>query len=212
MPTFSAALTAYTLGFFVNFGALLFVAQYLQLVLGLSPLHAGAWTVPSAAAFIVGPMLTPTVVRRVRAGDAIAAGLGLAAVGFGMLTQVTSATGLAVLVSGSVVFSLGLATVFTLATDLMVGTASPERAGAASAIAETGSELGGALGIAILGTVGTAVYRGQVADASPAGVPPAAAEVARDTLGGALAVGDGLPDALAAELLQAGRDAFTQGL
>ena len=211
-PAFSAALAAYTLGFFVNFGALLFIAQYLQLVLGLSPLEAGAWTVPSAAGFIVGAMLTPVLARRVRPGSTVAGGLALAAVGFGLLTQVNGASGLAVIVIGSVVFSLGLAAVFTLATDLMVGTAPPERAGAASAIAETGSEFGGALGIAILGTIGTAVYRSQVADAVPAGVPPQAAEAARDTLGGAVAAGDQLPDPFAAELLDVARESFTQGL
>ncbi len=156
-PAFSAALAVHTLAFFVLFGALLFIAQYLQLVLGLSPLEASALTVPSAAGFIVGAMLTPVIVRRVRPGSAVAGGLALAAVGFVLLTQVDVASGLVVLVIGSVVFSLGLAAVFTLATDLMVGTAPPERAGAASAIAETGSEFGGALGIAILGSIGTAV-------------------------------------------------------
>jgi MFS transporter, DHA2 family, multidrug resistance protein len=207
-PAFSAALAAHTFGFFVNFGALLFIAQYLQLVLGLSPLEAGAWTVPSAAGFVVGSMLTPVIVRRLRPGSTVAACLALAAAGFGLLTRVDAASGLATLVIASVVFSLGLAAVFTLATDLMVGTAPPERAGAASAIAETGSELGGALGIAVLGSIGTAVYRSRVADA----VPPQAAEAARDTLGGAVAAGDRLPDPLGAELLDAAREAFTQGL
>jgi MFS transporter, DHA2 family, multidrug resistance protein len=211
-PAFSAALAVYTLGFFVNFGALLFIAQYLQLVLGLSPLEAGAWTVPAAAGFIVAAMLTPVIVRRVRPGSVVPGGLALAAIGFGLLTRVDAASGLAVLVIGYVVVSLGLAAVFTLATDLMLENAPPERAGAASAIAETGSEFGGALGIAILGTIGTAVYRSQVADAVPAGVPPPAAEAARDTLGGAVAAGDQLPDPFAAELLDAAREAFTQGL
>jgi DHA2 family multidrug resistance protein-like MFS transporter len=212
IPVFSAALAVYTLGFFVNFGALLFIAQYLQLVLGLAPLEAGAWTVPAAAGFIVAAMLTPVIVRRVRPGSVVAGGLALAAIGFGVLTQVGAASALAVLVTGYVVVSLGLGAVFTLATDLMVGNAPPERAGAASAIAETGSEFGGALGIAILGTIGTAVYRSQVADAVPAGIPPAAAEAARDTLGGAVAADDQLPDALSAQLLDAAREAFTQGV
>jgi DHA2 family multidrug resistance protein-like MFS transporter len=140
------------------------------------------------------------------------AGLALAAVGFGMLTQVDEASGLAPLVSGSVVFSLGLAPVFTLATDLIVGSAPPERAGAASAISETGSEFGAALGIAVLGSIGTAVYRDRVTDGVPAGVPPEAAEAARDTLGGAVAAAGSLPDRLGAPLLDAARGAFVQGL
>jgi DHA2 family multidrug resistance protein-like MFS transporter len=157
-------------------------------------------------------MLAPVVVCRLRPAFVMAGGLALAAIGFGMLSQVHGTSGLALLVTGSVVFSLGLAAVFTLAADMVVGTAPRERAGAASAILETSSELGGALGIAVLGSIGTAVYRSQVADAVPAGVPPQAAEAARDTLGGAVAAGDQLPDAFAAELLEAARQAFTQGL
>jgi MFS transporter, DHA2 family, multidrug resistance protein len=209
---FSAALATNILGFFVGFAALLFVAQYLQLVLGLSPLRAGLWTVPSGAGFIVGSMLTPLLARRLRPALVMASGLTLAAVGFGLLTQVDPASGLTVLVTGSVMFSLGLAPVFTLAADLAVGTAPPERAGAASAISETSSEFGGALGIAVLGSVAIAMYRGQVTDVVPAGVPPQAAEAARDSLGGAVAAVGQLPGQLGAGLLDVARESFTQGL
>jgi MFS transporter, DHA2 family, multidrug resistance protein len=208
---FSAALATNTLDFFVEFGALLFIAQYLQLVLGLSPLQAGLWMLPASLGFIVGSLLTPLLVRRARPAYVMAAGMVLAAVGFGLLTQLDG-TGLAVLVTGSVVFSLGLAPTTTLATDLMVGTAPPERAGAASGISETSSEFGGALGIAILGVIGAAVYRGQMTDAVPAAVPGEAAAAARDTLGGAVAAAGQLPDQLGAALLAAAREAFTQGL
>ena len=129
----------------------------------------------------------------------MAGGLALAAAGFALLTQVDARVGPGARWStGSVHASRsGLAPVFTLATDLVVGAAPPERAGAASAISETGAELGGALGIAVLGSIGTAVYRGQMADAVPAGVPPEAAEAARDTLGGAVAAAADLPAAAA---------------
>ncbi len=157
VPAFSAALATYGLGIFIVFGIDIFVAQYLQLVLGLSPMRAGLWSVPSAAGFVAGSMLAPQLVRRIRPVSVMVGGLVFAAAGLGLLTQVGGSTGLAVLVTGSVVFSLGLAPVFTLATDLIVGSAPPERAGAASAISETASELGGALGIAILGVIGTAV-------------------------------------------------------
>ena len=100
----------------------------------------------------------------------------------------------------------------TLATDIIVGSAPPERAGAASGISETSAELGGALGIALLGSIGTAVYRSEVAGAVPADVPPASASAARDTLGGAVAAAEELPDPLGGELLDAAREAFTQAL
>ena len=198
-PAFNAALSANTFGFFVNFGIAVFVAQYLQLVLGLSPLEAGLWTVPYAGGFIVGSLLTPVVVRRIRPAYAIAGGLVLASAGFGLLAQVDGNTGLAIVVTGTVVLALGLAPVYTLAADLMVGAAPAERAGAAAGVSETSSELGGALGIAVLGAVGTAVYRSEIAEMLPSGVPPAAAESARDTLGAAVVAGDELPGGLGAE-------------
>jgi MFS transporter, DHA2 family, multidrug resistance protein len=196
----------------VNFGIAIFIAQYLQLVHGLSPLAAGLWTVPYAAAFIVGALLTPLSVRRIRPGLVIAGGLTLAGAGFALLTQVHTDSALAILVTGSVVFALGLAPVYTLAADMMVGAAPPERAGGAAGISETSSEFGGALGIAVLGAAGTAVYRGQIDDAVPSGVTPEAAEAARDTLGGAVAAGDELGDRLALALVDAAREAFTQAL
>jgi MFS transporter, DHA2 family, multidrug resistance protein len=212
LPAFSGALAANTLGFFVNFGIAVFLAQYLQLVLGLSPLEAGLWTLPWAAGFIVGSMLTPMIVSRISSASAITGGLVLAAIGFALLTQVTGDDSLRTLVAGSVVLALGLAPVFTLAADLMVSAAPPERAGAAAGISETSSEFGGALGIAVLGVVGTALYRGEVAEAVPAALPSEAAEGARESLGGAIAAGNELPRPFAAELFDAASDAFTQAL
>jgi MFS transporter, DHA2 family, multidrug resistance protein len=212
VPAFCASLATHTLAFFAIGGMFFLTAQYLQLVLGLSPLRAGLWMALPFGGFIVGSMLTPPIVRRVRPAFVMDAGLALATVGFGMLTQVDGISGLAPLVTGSVVFSLGLAPVFTLATDLIVGSAPPERAGAASAISETGSEFGAALGIAILGSVGTAVYRNQVTDSVPVGVPPEAAEAARDTLGAAVAAARQLPDRLGGPLLDVTREAFVHEL
>jgi DHA2 family multidrug resistance protein-like MFS transporter len=211
VPAFTASLTAYTLSIFGAFGAFIFMAQYLQLVLGLSPLKAGLWTMPWPLAFVVGSMLTPVIARKVSAVFLMVGGLLLAAVGFGILTLINGGSALAVLLAGSVVMSLGLAPVFTLANDMILGTAPPERAGAASGISETGAELGGALGIAILGSIGTAVYRSGLSRTIPSGVPPQAAETARDTLGGALAVAEQLPAQLGSALVEAARRAFVQG-
>jgi MFS transporter, DHA2 family, multidrug resistance protein len=212
VPAFNGALAANTLGFFINFGIAVFIAQYLQLVVGLSPFEAGLWTVPYACSFLVGALLTPLLVRRIQPAFAMAGGLAVTAIGFGLLTQVDADSSLATLVSGSVVFAIGLAPLYTLAADLMVGAAPPERAGAAAGISETSSEFGGALGIATLGAVGTAVYRGQIDDALPVGVPPEAAEAARDTLGGAVAAGDELSGELVPQLVDAAQEAFTQAL
>src|SRR6266508_4167199 len=209
---FNASLATNLLGIFIAVGYFLFVAQYLQLVLGLSPLRAGLWSLPSAGGFMVGSNLAPRVLRHLRPAWVIGAGLGLAAVGLGVLTQVGGSADLAILAAASLVISLGLAPVFTATTDLIVGSAPPERAGAASGISETGSELGGALGIAILGSIGVAIYRGELATTLPAGVSGQAAAVARDTLGGAVGVAHQLPPGVGAALLAAARQAFTMGL
>jgi MFS transporter, DHA2 family, multidrug resistance protein len=209
---FSASLSTLALGIFVLWGANYAIAQCLQLVHGLSPLEAGLWTAPSAAGVIAGSTLAPRIVRRVRPGLVIGAGLGLSAVGFGVLTQVGGPGGQATLVAGSVVVSAGLGPMMALATDVIVGAAPPGRAGAAAAISSAAPQLGGALGIATLGSVITAVYRTEMIGAVPAGVPAEVASGARDNLAGAVATAGRLPERLGAELLDAARAAFTQGL
>jgi DHA2 family multidrug resistance protein-like MFS transporter len=209
---FSVALGAYTLATFVAFGIFLFIGQYLQLVRGLTPLAAGVSTMPIMIAFIVGSMVVPLLARRIQPARLMGVGLGVSAIGFLMLTAVGAGSGLLLVVTGSLVYALGLAPVFTLATDTLVGAAPPERAGAASALSETGSELGGALGIAVLGSVGTAVYRRAMVHGVPSALSHTAGEAARGTLGGAIAVAQQLPAALATELVGAAREAFTLSL
>ena len=157
-PGFSAALAVYTLGTFVGFGIYVFIVQYLQAVLGMAPLEAGLWTVPFALGFIAGSMVAPRLLKRWRAPDVMAGGLVLAAAGYVLVTLVEPSQGPRLLVAGMVLQSLGMAPVFTLTNDLIIGNAPPAQAGAASGISETASELGGALGIALLGSLATAVF------------------------------------------------------
>jgi DHA2 family multidrug resistance protein-like MFS transporter len=210
--TFSTALVAITSTFAVMFGIFLFIAQYLQLVLGYSPLEAGLWTAPSSLGFIAGAMLSSVLVRMLRPAFVIAGGLVLAAVGLALLAQLGSDSSVALVVVASVILSLGVAAPVTLLTDLIVGCVPPERAGVASGISETGSELGGALGIAVLGSIGVAVYRNELVDVVPAGVAPELSEESKDTLGGALEAAERLPDALGTTLLDAAQEAFALGL
>jgi DHA2 family multidrug resistance protein-like MFS transporter len=208
--TFTAALAINTIDFFIGFGIMLFMTQYLQLVLGLSPAQAGLWMVPWACAIIVGSMLTPLFVRIVRPAYVMAAGLVIAAIGFGVLTRLGGFPALPTLVTASVLFSFGLAPMTTLATDITMGAVPPERAGAASAMSETSSEFGGALGIAVLGALGTAVYRGQLGAAASLSVSVDTATVAQGTLGGAMAVAGLLPDGSGRALMIAARHSFTR--
>jgi MFS transporter, DHA2 family, multidrug resistance protein len=210
-PAFGASLATYGLGVFVVFGGFLFLPQYLQLVRGLSPLEAGIWTLPWALAFVVGSQVTPRLASHVRHAYLMAGGLVLAAAGFALFTFVDATSSLGFIIVASGVFSLGTAPLFTLTNDLIIGSAPPERAGSAAGMSETAAEFGGALGIAIFGSIGVAIYRGRMADAVPSDVPSRVADVARDTLGGALEVAATLPGRVGSALVDTARDAFVQG-
>jgi MFS transporter, DHA2 family, multidrug resistance protein len=204
-------LTMNTLAVFTTFGCYIFIAQYLQLVLGLSPLEAGLWTLPWSLGFIVGSMLTPKIATYFRNTSIMAVGLLMAAVGFVILMKADS-LGLTAIVSSSILFSVGLAPLFTLITDMILSSVPPERAGSAGALSETSSEFGGALGIAVLGSIGTAVYRYNMDDSIPAGLTRDDAEAARSTLGGALAVAEKLPKETSNLIISMSREAFTHSV
>ncbi len=211
---FSASLGTYLLSIFVVVGYFLFIGQYLQLVLGLSPIEAAVWSLPSAAGFIVGSMVAPKIIHRFRPSVIMGAGMAIAAVGTATLLGLGLDTGpgIAIITFASIVISLGLAPVITLATELIVGSAPPEQAGAATGMSETSGELGGALGIALLGSLGTAVYRSEIADSLPSGIPAEVVGAAQDTLGGALAVAETLPEALGGALVAVSQVAFMDAL
>ena len=209
---FTSALAAYGLGTFVAFGQFVLVAQYMQLVLGMSPLAAGLWSTPFAAAFIVGAMVAPRLAERMGAARVVTGGLWIAAAGFALMALTGANHHVGWVVASFTVYALGLAPVFTLATDLVVGCAPPEHAGAASAISETGSELGGALGIALLGSISIAVYRIALTDVAMPGFAPIAIEAARGTLGAAIEVAERAGGEAGALLAGAARDAFVKGM
>src|SRR5688572_19549191 len=207
---FSASLGTYLLSIFVVVGFFLFIGQYLQLVLGLSPFLAAMWSLPPAIGFIVGSVVAPRIIHRYPPAIVMGAGVAVAALGPSLLLGVglDPGLGLPLVVAADVILSLALAPVITLATELIVGSAPPEQAGAATGISETSGELGGALGIALLGSLGVAVYRAGVTDLAPAGLAEPVLAAARDTLGGAIAIAQTLPAALATQLVHAASVAF----
>ncbi len=141
-------------------GVYLFAALYLQQVTGLSPLEAGLWLVPSAVAMVLTSVAAPALVRRMPVHRLLAWSLALSAAGFFVLAWTPDEQGVAPLVAGLVLIYLGLGPVMALSTDIVVSAAPPERAGAASALSETSVEFGLALGVAVLGSIGTFVQRG----------------------------------------------------
>lgn len=214
LPRFSAAITAYGLSCLAMMGVYLFITQYLQLVLGLAPLQAGLATLPWALSFVIGSLLAPRLARHWPPVAVVVWSLVVAALGFGLVSLASG--GLLWLVLGTIVMSLGLAPVFTIGNEMIISSAPPERAGAASAISETVSEFSAALGVAVFGSLGSLYYRTQLAGALPAGLSAGDGEASLATLGGAIAAAEALSGQGSgqggAQLLGAARAIFTESL
>jgi DHA2 family multidrug resistance protein-like MFS transporter len=178
--------------------------QYLQVVLELRPFTAAVWQLPTVAATGIGIAGATTLVRWLRPAVLAGSALLVAAIGFLLVAQVEVDTAPAAMIAAYSVVTLGTGMLVPLAIDLIVGAVPPHRAGAAAGLGEAGSELGGALGIAVLGSIAAAVYRSQF-------VPGQLTPVATETVGGAIAAADALPDALADALIASAQRAFTAG-
>ncbi|GAA3375896.1 MFS transporter [Streptomyces sannanensis] len=188
-------------------GFAVFFTQYLQSVLGMSPLEAALWSLaPAVGPMAAGP-LSGVLAARIDRAYVMGGGFTVSACGFALLILVRTDSALWYVLTGGAVYAAGLVVAMTLANELALGAAPPERAGAAAAVLESATELGGALGMAVLGSIGAAVYRHDMAAAAP--TAPAAA---RETLGGALAVAENSPSAAGESLLEAARDAFTHAM
>jgi DHA2 family multidrug resistance protein-like MFS transporter len=171
----NVALATNTLNVFASLGSFLFISQYLQLVLGLTPLQAGLCTLPASAAAIVAPNLAPLAVRKLGRATTVSTALVTAAAGFVVISQANGPLALALIIIGWTAWAFGGCGVVILGTGTVLNSTPPERAGAVSAVMQTCQELGGALGIAVLGSVGAAVYRAQVASSPMTALQPQAA-------------------------------------
>lgn len=210
--TFSAALGLNLVVGAIMGGGFLLVNLYLQMVVGLEPLEAGLWLAPPAVLMIVSNNLAPRLARRIRPVRLMAGGMLVAAAGWFLITQVDGSGSLALLLAGISLMNIGMGPMIALGFDLILGSVPPEKAGAASSISETSAEFGIAMGIAALGSVGTAIYHAQVVPSIPAGLPAEAAAVAGESLAGAVNVAGTLPAGAASELMTGAADAFTSGL
>lgn len=197
---FSVALIVLLFGLVAVGGTMLLVTQYLQLVAGFSPLVAGLWMGPPALAMVAAGIAAPLIARRVRPGFVVAGALGLSVPGYLMLSQVAGdASGAIIAVAGFSLAYLGLGTIAALGTDLVVGSAPSEKAGSAAALSETVQDLGISLGIAILGSLATAIYRSAILDRIPAGLSDDVRGAVADSLWAASAAGPSLPAGLIME-------------
>ncbi|HKY97933.1 MAG TPA: MFS transporter, partial [Gemmatimonadaceae bacterium] len=200
VPAFTASVCTQLIATITFGGLYLLVSQYLQLVLGLSPIHAGISLLPATVVGVLGTIAAPLLVKRLPIGLVMPAGMILTSLGILLLSTMAISSGIRTLVIAYVIMSFGVNIAMTLTTDMIMSVAPPERAGAASGISETSAELGAALGIALLGSVSTAYYRRAMSSAAPE---------ARATLAGAIEYAQSGGDG---GLALAAREAFTSSL
>ncbi|GIH90393.1 MFS transporter [Planobispora siamensis] len=207
---FSASVGSAMIAMFAMLAMSLIFAQYFQLVLGWSPLVAGLAGLPGGVGAGIGGAAAGPLISRLGRAEVVALGMVLAAVGFGLYSQVGTELSYPYLVVAMIVASTGIGLTFAVVNDTIVASAPRERAGAAAAISETATEMGGALGIAVLGTVLNSAYTANLA--LPAGLPAEAGEQVGDTLGDALRTAATLPADLASSVTGAAREAFVAGM
>jgi DHA2 family multidrug resistance protein-like MFS transporter len=208
--SFSGAVLANLLSVFSLVGFLFFVSQHLQLVLGESPMQAGLILLPGLVVTIVAGLAVVPLVRRVTPRAVVAGGLLISAAGYGAVLLGAHQGSAAAIALAFVLLSLGIGAAETISNDVIISSVPAKKAGAASAISETAYELGAVLGTAVLGGILTAAYSAKVV--VPAGVSVADSVTATETLGGATAVAQQLPQPQAAQLLDSAQHAFGAGV
>ncbi|MFF4245283.1 MFS transporter [Streptomyces sp. NPDC001822] len=206
---FSGAVLADLLTILGLSGIVFFLSQFLQLVQGRGPLEAGLAELPAAVGAVTAGLMAGTVARRFSVHNVVGGGLGAIGVSLAVVTVIHKETGYPLIGALLLVVGVGAGFAFTITSDVILSSVPKEQAGSASAVSETAYELGAALGIALLGSIVTGVYKGF---GTPEGIPPRAAAAAHESLGGAVEMADSLPAPLAGELVTAAQEAFVNGL
>lgn len=208
--TFSGAILVNLLSVVALVGFLYFVSQHLQLVIGLTPMMAGLALVPGMLAMIVAGLVIVPISRRVRPSVVVPAALVFSVVGYLLVAFASDEHGILALVTAFVVLGIVIGAAETISNELILSSAPPAKAGAASAVSETAYELGAVLGTAVLGGIITALYRGALV--IPQGVPAEIASGARETLAGAYGAAHELAEPLRTQLWDAAASAFESGI
>ncbi|KZM74543.1 MFS transporter [Nocardia terpenica] len=206
--TFTAALGVLLFGLIGVGGVMFLVTQYVQLVAQVSPIAAGLWMGPPALMMFVAALAAPLVARRIRPGLIVAGTLAVSTVGYLLILRAGSTGGITLVVAGFALVYLGLGAIAALGTDLVVGAAPAAKSGSAAGMSETVQEMGLALGVAVLGSLTTAVYRHHIDGHLPAGFGSRGADAVRDSLAGAVSA----EADLAPGVLDTAKDAFTAGM
>jgi Na+/melibiose symporter-like transporter len=206
-PTFSAATAAINMVFFAMFGTFFLLTQYLQLVLGYSALEAGVRMLPMAFTMMVAAPASARFVERFGSRKVVSSGLLIVAVGLLLLAQSDVATPYGHLVLAIVTMAVGMGLSMAPSTTGIMASIPLRKAGVGSAVNDTTRELGGALGVAILGSLLASKFTAAL-PSSVAALPAPAKAAVRSSLGGALGVAGSLPAAAGASLQAAAKHAY----
>jgi EmrB/QacA subfamily drug resistance transporter len=209
-PRFSAANSAITLTFFAMFGSFFLLTQYLQFVKGFSPLEAGVRLVPMAFVMMIVAPISARVVERVGTKIVVGGGLAIAAGGLLLMSTLETSTSYAGILVRMVVLAIGMGLVMAPATEAVMGSLPPEKAGVGSAVNDTTREIGGALGVAVIGSLVSTAYASSMAG-SVTGLPAPAQQAAEESLGAALMIAQQMGSA-GTGLAEAARQAFVDAL
>jgi EmrB/QacA subfamily drug resistance transporter len=208
---FSASSAAIALAFFALFGMIFFLTQYLQSIMGYSALEAGVRTLPVAGGLVLGGPLSAKLAGRLGTKVVVAGGLALVAAGLALLTLADTDSGYGIVALSQVVLGFGMANAMAPATDAIMGSLPLAKASVGSAVNDATRITGGALGVAVLGSMLSTGYRGDMEDAV-AGLPAPAADAAKESLTGAMSVAHGAGGETGRQLIEAAQSAFVTGM
>ncbi len=208
-PVFTASIVTNLLSVFALAGVLFFGSQYLQMVLGLSPLTAGLWATPGTAASVLGALLAAAAAARWGDRTVLAVSMAATAAGALLLVGLDTDGHAWLFATGFTIIGLGSGVGLTLTSALILAAVRPEKAGAASGMSETSYELGLAAGVAVLGSVLLAIYRAGI---DVTGLAAEQASAAKATLGGAMHVARDRADEVGAAMFDSAQHSFVAGM
>jgi EmrB/QacA subfamily drug resistance transporter len=211
-PRFSAASMAITLTFMALMGVIFGLTQYLQSVLGFSPLEAGAILLPMSAVMLVLAPMSARLVERL--GTKLVLGTGLLVVALALALQTTLDTGSSTLhvVLVTIVLAAGMANVMAPATESIMGSLPRAKAGVGSAVNDTTRQMGGAIGVALIGSLLASVYRSDVRTGlAGSGAPASLVEQASSSVQSGVAAGRELGGALGQQVVTVSHQSFVSG-
>ncbi len=210
---FSAGAMSITAAFFALFGFIFLITQYFQLILGYGPLEAGLRTLPVALSIAFASVVSPKLVERIGTKKVVTAGLVSMSIGFVWVSTASAVTPYAEIIGQMMFLGLGLGCTTAPATESIMGSLSADKAGVGSAVNDTTRELGGTLGVAVIGSVFNSIYIGALSDGNVFALLPAEARQAtEDTVAAAPFVAERMPETLVPAYLAEVSNAFLAGL